>query len=306
MSDLLRITALQADHIATLYSMYCVQTDGLPHNLVPSLERFQIALLGYAQDSILVAEKQGIAQGFAALAHVKDDRGVEADAIVALFTSAPAAGSMLIEEYIARTAPGPLFAFPMTHGQCPVPGYNAAWDGLSAQLPDIADLLIRHGFEPYYREWQMACELDASTPATQQSGGSNQGSITVLNDQPSEVAGVIIRAGVSEEGEFIQRAWVAEELIGMCYYSTLTAITDNPRAGQIGYIQWLWVDSRHRRRGIARELLLRAIIHLKSIGCNVCWLGTGAENWAAQPLYQSFGFTMVDTATSFQYMHNSS
>lgn len=278
---MIAITSLRDEHIPALYELYRAQTDGLPHCLTPSAGRFAADLTRPEAGQLLVAEAGGRAQGFAALRQVTDDRDVEADAVTALFFADDAAGAALLEECIRRARPGPLLAFAQSHGQSPVQAYNVGWDGLSDRLAAQARLLARHGFAPYYRELLLACDLAADIPA------------------PSDTAGLALRDDIGEGGNFLQRAWLGEERVGLCIYATAAGATDDPRGAQVGYVHWLWADERVRRRGVARALMLRALAHLRSLGCEACWLGTGADNWPAQPLYLSLGFAVVDGTASF-------
>ena len=88
--------------------------------------------------------------------------------------------------------------------------------------------------------------------------------------------------------------------VGVCSYSTLTFLTDEPAAGRTGYIWWLHVNETHRRRGIARALMAAATDQLAAQGCTTCWLTTAADNWAAQSLYYALGFDVVDGSVSFR------
>ena len=46
--------------------------------------------------------------------------------------------------------------------------------------------------------------------------------------------------------------------------------------------------------------MLRALGHLRRLGCDTCWLTTGADNWPAQPLYLALGFEIVDCSASYR------
>jgi ribosomal protein S18 acetylase RimI-like enzyme len=281
------ITALRPDHLADLYRLYRAQTDGLPHCLAPGEARFAADLARPEAGQLLVAEAGGRARGFAALRLLTDDQDTEADAVTALFFDDDAAGAALLEACMQRARPGPLLAFAQAHGNGPVQGYNVGWDGLSNQLARQATLLARRGFTPYYRELLLACDLAAPLPA------------------PTSPAGMELQADIGEGGNFLQRAWVGEERLGLCIYSTVEHAADDPRGARTGYIHWLWTDERLRRRGVARALMLRALEHLRSEGCEVCWLGTGADNWPAQSLYLALGFAVVDGTVSFVRAHAS-
>jgi len=53
----------------------------------------------------------------------------------------------------------------------------------------------------------------------------------------------------------------------------------------------------YRRRGLARQLVDRAIEHARSLGANVCLLEVRAENTGAYHLYRSQGFEHYDSTT---------
>jgi ribosomal protein S18 acetylase RimI-like enzyme len=275
------IVSLQPAHIPQLYRIYRAQTDGLPHCLVPSEARFAADLGRLEAGELLVAEERGSVLGFAALRPVTDDQDTEADAITALFFADEAAGTLLVAECVRRVPSGALLAFPQSHGNAPVQGYNAGWDGLSDRMPAQPRLLARHGFAPYYRELLLACELVDELPA------------------PPELPGMRLLGEPRESGGFRQRAWVGEERIGLCIYSLVADRADDPRGARTGSIDWLGTEAHVRRRGVARTLLLRALAHLRLLGCEQCWLTTGADNWPAQALYLSLGFVVVDSAASF-------
>jgi ribosomal protein S18 acetylase RimI-like enzyme len=274
-------TALQPAHIAELYRLYRAQTDDLPHCLTPSEGRFAADLGRPEAGRIIVAELDGRARGFAALRAVTDDEDREADAITALFFEDLADGAALVRACAAHARSGALLAFPQAHGNGPVQSYNAGWDGLSAGLALQARVLTEHGFEAYYRELLLARDFAGQEAPAE------------------ELEGVTFEAGASDAGGYRQRAWIGDDRVGLCIYSTAAHASDDPRAAQIGSIDWLWTDESVRRRGIARSLMLRALAHLQSLGCTACWLSTGAENAPAQALYVGLGFAIVDSTTSF-------
>lgn len=277
----MEITELRPEHIPDLYALYRAQTDALPHCLTPGAARFAADLARPEAGQIVVAEAAGRALGFAAIGRLTDDQDVEADSVTALFFRDDAAGAMLLDACIARAQPGPLLAFAQAHGHVPVQAYNAGWEGLSDRLAAQASLLARRGFAPYYRELLLAADLLSVEAA------------------PAAIAGMELRGDIGDGGNFLQRAWSGGERVGLCVYSALAAAADDERGARTGYIHWLWTDDRFRRRGIARALMQRAMADLRARGCDVCWLGTGAANWSAQPLYLALGFAVVDGTASF-------
>jgi len=275
------LSTFRPEHIPALYDLYVAQTAGLPHCLLSSQVRFAVDLTRPEVGQILVAEAEGPVAGFAVLRAVTDDQDREADAVTALFFVDEVAGAALLEACVQRARSGPVLAFPQAHGNAPVQGYNAGWDGLSDRLSVQARLLAQCGFVPYYRELLLACDLDGEVGEAR------------VSDE------VAFEGGASEHGGFRQRAWLGGERVGLCLYATTAANSDDPRAARTGYVHWLWTDEATRRRGVARELMLRALVHLRSLGCERCWLGTGADNWPAQTLYLALGFVVVDSTVSF-------
>jgi ribosomal protein S18 acetylase RimI-like enzyme len=275
------IAELRPEQISALYQLYRRQTDGLAHCLAPSPERFAADLARPEAGQILVAEMGGQVRGFAAWRPVTDDDDREINAVTALFFDEEAAGAALLEACRSAAGPGPLHAFPQTSGNAPVQGYNAGWDGLSDRLAPQARLLARHGFAPRYRELLLACDLEAPF------------------DSPDALHNLRLEAAIGSGGNYLQRAWAGEERIGLCIYNTVQGASDDPRAARVGAVYWVWSDDAHRRRGIGRALMLRALAHMRSIGCELCWLGTGADNWPAQALYLALGFAVVDSTASF-------
>jgi ribosomal protein S18 acetylase RimI-like enzyme len=279
---MVQITELQPGHLPPLYRLYRAQTDALPHCLPLSEARFAADLARPEVGQIFVAETGGRVCGFAALRSVTDDDDQELNAVTALFFDDEAAGAALLEACARAAGSGPLLAFPQTSGNSPVQSYNAGWDGLSQRLAPQARLLAQRGFAPYYRELLLACDLAAHVAP------------------PEPLADIRLEAAIGKGGNFLQRAWAGEERIGLCIYNSLQSATDDPRAAQVGSVGWLWTDERFRRSGIGRTLMLRALAHLRSLGCGACWLGTGADNWPAQALYLALGFAVVDSTASFR------
>jgi ribosomal protein S18 acetylase RimI-like enzyme len=237
------------------------------------------------ETQILVAQAGGIPAGFAAFfdATVADD-GIREAQVTALFISHAEAGHALMDACLARVqGVHRWLAFPAEHGRCPVPGYNAGWDGLSDHLSVAARVLAQSGFTPYYRELHMECA----------------GTRFPLPVTPAP-SGMTIVERSKAPGRFALAAQVEDHEVGICIYGTLAHVTDHPAARQWGYVMGLHVNESQRRRGIARHLLTRALRHLSDQGCDGCWLTTGADNWSAQPLYLALGFEIVDASACFR------
>lgn len=281
-----QIAQPQPAQVAALHEIYVAATALAPHCCyAPDLDRFGTCLLGphAAPEQIVVAEQDGVPQGFAALGRVKNGTDdIEHDAITALFFTHAAAGQALLETCEARAQPGDLLASPATHNQCPVAGYNGGWDGLPDRMPAVAQLLARNGYAAYYRELHLACDLGRVVPAQAAPPGVD------LEVRPGE-----------GEHSFALNAMSGGQKVGQCYYITLAHML-GPSAAHTGYISWLHIEAEARRRGIGRYLMVQALDDLRRRGCDACWLTTGAANWPAQPLYLALGFEMVDCSASYR------
>jgi ribosomal protein S18 acetylase RimI-like enzyme len=62
------------------------------------------------------------------------------------------------------------------------------------------------------------------------------------------------------------------------------------RAQRIGFLHDLWVEERVRRRGIARQLVTKAIQRFRTLGAEQVRLDTAAGNEIARTLFASLGF----------------
>ena len=281
----IQIVEQQASHAAALREIYVSATSAAPHcRFVPDVERFAECLLSprATPTRIFVAEQDGAPQGFAALVQIKSQGdGAERDEITALFFAHPAAGQALLDACEAQ-ASGEVLAFPADHGHCPIVGYNGGWDGLPDRMPAVAQLLARNGYAPYYRELSLVCDLAGVAPAP--------------GDAP---AGFEVRESIGDDKQFVQHALIDGREVGECHYVTL-ASWGGERAARTAYVWWLNVQPEARRRGIGRYLMLRALDHMRRLGCDTCWLTTGAENWPAQPLYLALAFEIVDCSASYR------
>ena len=282
-----QIQSARPQHIGALHEIYLAATRAAPHcRFAPNVERFGACLLSprAVATRIFVAEERGAARGFAALGRVKNETdGTEHNAITALFFAHAAAGHALLEACEAQARSRDILAFPASHGQCPVVGYNGGWDGLPDHIPAVAQLLARNGYTPYYRELHLSCDFARVAPA------------------PGAVLPDIDLQEIADEQaqSFALYAMSGERKAGERHYNTL-ACTLGPGAAHTGYINWLHVEAEARRHGIGRSLMVRVLDHLRRMGCDSCWLTTGADNWPAQPLYLALGFEVLDCSASYR------
>jgi len=283
----MQIVPYQSAHLPDLYEVYCQTTANVPHcRFIPSLNYTgrALALAEQAGASLLVAEDHGVVRGVATLRPVAPARdGVPQLEITGCFAPAAATAAMLLEACLSRAEGARrIVAFPNEHGHCPMPSYNAGWDGLSDKLPWVARVLARHGFAPTYRELHLECAAPHLQPA------------------PMPAPPGITMVESAEDGYLTIRAMAGDQEAGICLFMTLSKHSDHPEADAWGYVDWLHVAEAQRRRGLGRYLMTWTLQRLWERGCRGCWLTTGANNWPAQPLYLSLGFEIVDTSSSWE------
>jgi ribosomal protein S18 acetylase RimI-like enzyme len=301
----MQVRSYEPTDAAGLYAIYRRVTAEVPHcRLWPSDAGFATGLATppIAGTEVFVAETGGAARGFAALASVRMRCGGQAAEageasavdsvdrweITACFAADEAAEYALIGACVERAralGAREVAAFPQEHGHSPVRAYNADWCGLSDRLRSLSRVLVRNGFAPVYRELHLACEGRHFPPT--------------MTPAPPEIAVVAGKPEGSQQ-EVALRAMRGGEQVGVCVYGTLTHVTDDPAAQRWGYAHWLHVGPGLRRRGVARHLLTRALAEMAAQGWAGCWLTTGADNWAAQPLYLSLGFEIVDASACYK------
>jgi GNAT superfamily N-acetyltransferase len=283
----MEIVPYQPTHLPGLYEVYRQATDNVPHcRFFPSLDHTGRALAQAQQSgaSLLVAESHGAVRGIATLRPVAPARdGVAQLEITGLFAPEEATATELLQACLSRAEGARrVVAFPAEHCHCPLPGYNAGWDGLSDAMPWIARALARHGFAPTNRELHLECVAPHFPPAP----------------MPAP-PGVAMVEG-TDDGYLAIRAMAGDQEAGICLFMMLSKYSDHPEAGAWGYVDWLHVAEAQRRRGLGRHLMTWALRRLWELGCRGCWLTTGSENWQAQPLYLSLGFEILDTSSSWE------
>jgi GNAT superfamily N-acetyltransferase len=73
------------------------------------------------------------------------------------------------------------------------------------------------------------------------------------------------------------------------------AVALNAFHERMGVVEIIAVDPLHQRRGIATELMDRAIDHMRSRGMDIAAVGTGGDRGhaPARAAYESYGFTAL-------------
>lgn len=287
----MKIVPLIPAHLDALHGLYLALVAPVPHcAFKPGLPIFRAGMSQAADDgtSLMVATVGRHVTGFAALRRLRpDDAGAPRDGITALFFADEAAGGALLaaceEQSHTARQPHSIIAFPNTHSYSPVPCYNGGWDGLSDRIPAVARLLARAGYQPFHRELHLTCDLERFP----------------VRPGPKP-AGITLVETADQHGRRTLRALDDNRAIGVCVFSTLQRMSDDPDTRDWGYVWGLGVEESYQRRGIGRFLLSSALARLHTSGCQGCWLTTTADNWPAQLLYLTLGFEVVDGSMSFQ------
>jgi ribosomal-protein-alanine N-acetyltransferase len=64
--------------------------------------------------------------------------------------------------------------------------------------------------------------------------------------------------------------------------------------GHTGYVQRVAVHRDHRRRGVARALVIDALAWMSALPLTAAYVNTGIDNTAALALYEDLGFERLD------------
>jgi ribosomal protein S18 acetylase RimI-like enzyme len=285
----MQIVPLQPAHYDTLHPLYLALTAPAPHCLFqpgPTLFRTGMQFALERGTSIFIAAVRGRAIGLAAITRLRPALdGTVRDAITALFFDSDLTGQQLLAACETQSRAGDaseLLAFPNTTNYSPAPCYNGGWDGLSDRIPMVGRLLARNGYRPFHRELHFTCDLERFATET-----------------PRKPAGVTLVETADDRGRRTLRALADNRAVGVCVFSTLHRVSDDPETRDWGYLWALGVDVEYREQGLGRFLLRSAMARLHADRCQGMWLTTAADNWPAQALYLTHGFEIVDCSASF-------
>jgi ribosomal protein S18 acetylase RimI-like enzyme len=91
------------------------------------------------------------------------------------------------------------------------------------------------------------------------------------------------------EGSFLLGAFDGAQLVGMAGMRR----NHGSKEAHIGYVFSVYVAETHRRRGIARDILLELIQRAEAIGIELLELHVAVQNTSALALYASLGFVVA-------------
>ncbi len=98
-----------------------------------------------------------------------------------------------------------------------------------------------------------------------------------------------------------RRGWVPEASVAAFDGERMVAFTLNGIDGDRGYDSGTGVVPMHRRRGLARDLMLRSIDLLRARGCKTYVLEVIDSNLKAAELYRSLGFVETRTLQCWRF-----
>jgi GNAT superfamily N-acetyltransferase len=96
------------------------------------------------------------------------------------------------------------------------------------------------------------------------------------------------------DDESIGRAWIISAEAEPAGYVALTFGHSIEFGGRTAFVDEFFVDTSHRRRGVAREALRLASEQARSLGVRVLLLEVSPKNIGADRLYRAAGFVERD------------
>lgn len=112
--------------------------------------------------------------------------------------------------------------------------------------------------------------------------------LAAYEDWPLELTAEYVPVYLGFPGSHALLAGQDGEPVGLLAYSLRPGLF---HGGESGYVEELVVLPAARRRGVARQLLRRAMRQMGERGCKEISLSVGLQNTEAQRLYRSLGLT---------------
>ena len=186
-------------------------------------------------------------------------------------------------------------------------GASVAHLGIPSTEKERAEVLVKLAFKPIRRFCDMQLnvsdiDLEGAHRLDRAYRYFNDGDEEVLSDiqnrcfagawgyNPNTVADTAwqlkVRNNIPED---IVLALDKDEVIGYCWTESACG-RESSTGERKGRIYMLGVDSRHRTRGLGKQLLLMGLLHLKNQGCKLIEITVDTQNVVAVTLYHSLGF----------------
>jgi len=194
----------------------------------------------------------------------------------------PAGEALLeaMEHYLRRG--GPIVAWDYNFGY---PFYRINFSLISERLAHIRSVFERRGFRWYRSELALDQEPLRPVPVT----SAPKGLAIVLETPPIPRAGPEIRVTAHYSGR----------RVGHCFSVPVSKYHSTPEARPWIYTDALGVSPDFQRRGLARHLMTLALQTARKLGYENATICTGYDNYRAQGLYFSLGYTLADRLDSF-------
>lgn len=287
----MRTRPLDPADLPALHARFCSGVRALPHGLPPTAQEFAEALMRrpatMTGSRVLVADAGSGPLGFAICGRnrVTNRWTLAAEGTGVLLGPFIGTGDATAGEALVAACDEAVFerGARLTHAFDPssavaLPFYNGGFCGLSERLGDVTTLLARSGFRVRHRELCLTYE------------GADPRSVA------PRPPGLRMESQPPGEGRYALTLYDQDTRAGSCQFSLVAPLRGrNPAGREWGYIDGLGVVDRYQGRGLGRWLMLEAMRQLAEAGCRGVLLTTGSENYRAQNLYYSLGFSLVDS-----------
>jgi ribosomal protein S18 acetylase RimI-like enzyme len=170
----------------------------------------------------------------------------------------------------------------------------------SAMFPRAAEVARAHGFEPVDTLHLLRLELTGAT-------GARIDALTTDHRTRPLRAWHHVRAAEVDQDAFgptwgNDAAGVADIRAATPHHRArlvrdgrrMAGFAISGRGGSSGYLQRVAVHHDHRRRGVARALVVDALAWMRARALAAAYVNTGLDNVAALALYEDLGFERLD------------
>jgi ribosomal protein S18 acetylase RimI-like enzyme len=172
----------------------------------------------------------------------------------------------------------------------------------SAMFPRAAEVAREHGFEPIDTLHLLRLELDDTA-------GARIDALATASDHRTRPlrAWHHVRAAEVDQDAFgptwgNDAAGVADIRAATPHHRArlvrdgrrMAGFAISGRGGGSGYLQRVAVHHDHRRRGVARALVVDALAWMRARALAAAYVNTGLDNVAALALYEDLGFERLD------------
>ncbi|HZG86694.1 MAG TPA: aminoglycoside 6'-N-acetyltransferase [Paenibacillus sp.] len=104
---------------------------------------------------------------------------------------------------------------------------------------------------------------------------------------------------IQSEKDIIYLAFVEGECIGFIHMSLRVDYVEGSRSSPVGYVEGIYVEENHRRKGISKKLVEAGEQWSKSLGCNEIASDTEVDNYDSQQFHKKIGFREAGRIVAF-------